>query len=408
MAADVLKLGARAIIADAEDWGPELHAACARVGALEIAISKHDAAGVTSVAGAAGPGESEDRGRSAATAFELLSSGTTGPPKRSPLSWSAVESAVRDAAVSYAGSGTRNAPVLMVHPMGNVAGLGYLAPALAHRQPIVLLEKFEVADWVSAVRTYRPVRAALPAPAVQMVLDSKATRDDLASLSLVAVGGARIEPELQRRFEEVFGIPVLTAFGATEFGGVVANWSLDLYRRFGAVKRGSAGKPSPGVALRVVDRESHERLPADQIGLLEARVDRIGPDWIRTNDLASLDADGFLYLHGRADDAINRGGFKVVPESVVRALREHPAIADAAVVGIPDDRLGEVPVAAIELKPGAAPPTDAAVKEFLRARLVAYQVPVAVRTVAALPRNASMKVSLPDVKRLFAAVQTPQ
>jgi acyl-coenzyme A synthetase/AMP-(fatty) acid ligase len=402
VAADVARLRAPAVLAAPEDWTPALADAVASTGALGLEISEA-ADPVREVAAPTASAAAALKAPAPEIACELLSSGTTGAPKRVSLSWAAVTSAVADAGAVYAGSGRRDAPIVMVHPLGNVSGLSYLAPALAFRQPIALLEKFTVEDWVQAVRDYRPVRTALPPAAIRMLFEARPPREDLASLTLIAAGGARIEPELQDAFEAAYGVPVLTAFGATEFGGVIANWSLDEYRRVGAAKRGSAGRPSPRVALRVVDRDTFEVLPAGAVGLLEARVERLGPDWIRTNDLASLDEDGFLYLHGRADDAINRGGFKVVPDVVAQALRTHPAVADAAVVGLPDPRLGEIPVAAVELRQDARPPAEGELTGFLRERLTAYQIPAQIRIVPALPRNTSMKVSTPEVRRLFDA-----
>jgi acyl-coenzyme A synthetase/AMP-(fatty) acid ligase len=234
-----------------------------------------------------------------------------------------------------------------------------------------------------------------------MLLDAAVPRDQLSSLTLLAVGGGKLDPELQARFEAAYGVPVLPAFGATEFGGVVANWSLDLHREWCEAKRGSAGRASRNVELRVVDPDSFSVLPAGRTGLLEVKAARIGPDWVRATDLASLDADGFLWLHGRADGAINRGGFKVVPDQVAAVLREHPEVADAAVVAVADARLGEVPVAAVEAIAGASLDADA-LRAWLKDRLLAHQSPVEVKIVDALPRNASLKVSLPQVKALFA------
>lgn len=127
----------------------------------------------------------------------------------------------------------------------------------------------------------------------------------------------------------------------------------------------------------------------------------IGPGWIRTTDLASIDADGFITLHGRGDGAINRGGFKVIPETVRRALVTHPAVRDACVVGVPDRRLGEVPFAAIELKRGATPPSESALKALVREYLPSHHVPVAILTVDDLPRNAAMKVRPSEVAALY-------
>jgi acyl-CoA synthetase (AMP-forming)/AMP-acid ligase II len=121
-------------------------------------------------------------------------------------------------------------------------------------------------------------------------------------------------------------------------------------------------------------------------------------DWITTSDLAHLDEDGFLYIDGRADDVIVRGGFKVSPETVVRALRAHPAVADAAVAPVPDQRLGQIPVAAVELRPGAATDGDA-LREHCRGTLTPYEVPARIFVVDELPRGAALKV---DRGRLLA------
>jgi acyl-coenzyme A synthetase/AMP-(fatty) acid ligase len=137
---------------------------------------------------------------------------------------------------------------------------------------------------------------------------------------------------------------------------------------------------------------------------LEVRALRVGNDWIRTTDLASIDEDGFLYLHGRADSAINRGGFKVLPEEVAHVLRQHAKVADAAVVGVADARLGQVPVAAVELRNAAQPPTEQELDAFARGRLLSYAVPVRFLIVDALPRNASMKVNMPELHRLVSTL----
>jgi long-chain acyl-CoA synthetase len=135
--------------------------------------------------------------------------------------------------------------------------------------------------------------------------------------------------------------------------------------------------------------------------VLEACVQRVSDDWIRTTDLASLDADGFLYLHGRADSAINRGGFKVLPEEVAHVLRQHAKVADAAVIGLADARLGQVPVAAVEPRQGTDAPTEDELEAYARSKLIAYQVPVRFLVLDTLPRNTSMKVSLPELRKMF-------
>jgi acyl-CoA synthetase (AMP-forming)/AMP-acid ligase II len=121
---------------------------------------------------------------------------------------------------------------------------------------------------------------------------------------------------------------------------------------------------------------------------------------VRTTDLGRLDPDGFLWIEGRADDAILRGGFKVFPGEIVDVLRAHDDVVDAGATGVPDDRLGAVPVAAVELRPGSGL-TEAELLAYLRDNLAGYKVPARVRVVATLPRTPSMKVSQPALAELF-------
>ena len=125
----------------------------------------------------------------------------------------------------------------------------------------------------------------------------------------------------------------------------------------------------------------------DQPGLLEVKPGQLGPsaDWMRTTDLARIDADGFLWILGRADQAIIRGGFKVMPDDVRAALESHPAVQGAAVVGRPDDRLGETPGRDGGAAGGAHPPTPTTLLEFLRNRLARYEIPTEIAIVDADP-----------------------
>jgi acyl-CoA synthetase (AMP-forming)/AMP-acid ligase II len=141
-------------------------------------------------------------------------------------------------------------------------------------------------------------------------------------------------------------------------------------------------------------------LPAGETGWLEAQVDSLGEAWIRTTDLALLDEDGFVFVKGRGDGAIIRGGFKILPEQIVESLREHPAVLDAAVVGIEDEKLGQIPAAAVELAKGFEL-TIVALEKHARDRLLSYQIPAKWTIVDSLPRTPTLKVILSDVKKLF-------
>jgi len=143
-------------------------------------------------------------------------------------------------------------------------------------------------------------------------------------------------------------------------------------------------------------------LTTDSIGLLEVRGAQLGAGqgWVRTTDLATIDDDGFVWIKGRIDDAIVRGGFKIVPTELQRVFDSHPAIRESAVVGLPDHRLGAVPVVAVELNEGAGATVEE-LMDFARQNLIGYQVPTQIRIVEALPRTPSLKVSRPLVVELF-------
>jgi acyl-coenzyme A synthetase/AMP-(fatty) acid ligase len=235
-----------------------------------------------------------------------------------------------------------------------------------------------------------------------MILDADLPAEDLSSLKFFSTGAAPLDPNVQRRFEERYGIPILLSYGATEFGGPVATMTPQLRTEWGDAKFGSVGRAMPGVELRVRHPEAGHILGAGEEGLLEVVSPRMGPDWIRTSDIAVIDADGFLFHRGRADGAIMRGGFKVLPETIEAALLLHPAISAVGVVGVPDPRVSEVPGAVIAVKPDALAPEIAELETHLRQHLPATHLPVHWRFVDTLPKNPSFKIDRPALKRLFA------
>jgi acyl-CoA synthetase (AMP-forming)/AMP-acid ligase II len=234
-----------------------------------------------------------------------------------------------------------------------------------------------------------------------MLLDAHVPREDLASLEFLISASGPLDPETRDEFEAHYGIPVKLAYGATEFAGSLCAWTPEMDSEFGASKRNSVGRALPDTGLRIVDQDTGAELPVGAQGLLEAKITAISEDWIRTTDIASIDHDGFVTLHGRADGAINRGGFKILPEGVRRVLVSHPAVRDACVVGVPDARLGQVPFAAIEPVPGEPVPAADELKELVRQSLPVYNVPVAITVVDELPRNPALKVSIPAVAALY-------
>jgi acyl-CoA synthetase (AMP-forming)/AMP-acid ligase II len=351
-------------------------------------------------AGAARPG----------TAVRMLTSGTTGPPKRVDLSYAMLERVLvgakhyesnRDDTVRL-----RRGVAVVNSPMVHLGGLFRVLQCVSDGRSFCLLPKFTVAGWVDAVRRHRPATASLVPAALRMVLEAGPDPADLSSLRSVVSGTAPLDPDDADAFMERFGVPVLTSYAATEFGGGVAGWNLDDHRVFWSAKRGSVGRAHAGCQLRVVDSGSGHPVGAGQEGLLEVKAAQLDEAaWVRTTDLARLDSDGFLFILGRADQAIIRGGFKVRPEDIKVALERHPGVRGAAVVSRHDRRLGAVPVAVVELRPGVALGSDELLG-YAATTLARYELPTEVHIVGDLPRTESGKIDLASVTAFLDATQS--
>ncbi|AEF37414.1 long-chain fatty-acid CoA ligase [Mycolicibacter sinensis] len=399
IARDIGALRLPAILADRQDWTGPVRDAVTHVGSAGIGLVP-EPIGVETIAARRQVGVAAPGGR-LAPGLHILTSGTTGAPKRVPVSTSALQHTVLTMTVGQHPA-PDDPPELVYWPFGSIGVCQLLVGPYTGKR-MVLLEKFTVAEWVRAVKTYRIKRTGVQPAILRMLLDADVAKADLASLEYLPGGSGPLAPRLREEFESRYGIPLLWAYGATEFAGSVCAWTPELYERYGDIKSASSGKPLPGVEVRIVDAETGAALPTGERGLLEARVQVMGPEWIRTTDLASVDADGFVTIHGRADGAINRGGFKVLPETVRAVLVSHPAVRDACVIGLPDTRLGQVPVAAVELRHSGGKPSEDDLKTLVRNVLPSHHVPVAIVVVEQLPRNAALKVRPADVAALFEA-----
>ncbi len=339
----------------------------------------------------------------ATVAVRMLTSGTTGPPKRVDLTYDMLAVSVigTDFASARAPSAVSSGVAIVNAPLVHIGGVYRVLQCVCEARPFVLLPRFELASWAEAVRRYRPKAVSLVPAALRMVLHSDLGPDDLAGVRAVTSGTAPLSAEDAEAFTDKFGIPVLTSYAATEFGGGVAGWTMADHRAHWQSKRGSVGRASLGAQLRVVS-EDGTPLEPDQTGLLEVKPGQLGRDaqWVRTTDLARIDTEGFLWILGRADQAIIRGGFKVLPDDVRAALESHPAVLGAAVVGRPDERLGDTPVAMVELRDtGSASGAD--LTEYLRGRLAPYEIPSEIAVVESIPRTPSGKADLTAVRQHF-------
>lgn len=412
LGADIAALALPVVIADEEDLARA--GLAERIGAAGGAIVAIDAllGGVRVLPGCGTP-------RSEVTvapgvAIEMLTSGTTGSSKRVPLTRAAFDASFAGFTAYERGREFADAPrlrsgvTMVANPLTHIGGIYGCIGALMNGRKIALLERFTVESWVDAVRRNRPRVAPAVPSAIRMLLEAEVDPADLSSLTALISGTAPLAPELVDAFYERYGIPICGNYGATEFAGAVAGWTIDDFKANWLAKRGAVGRVHANIAARVVDADSGAELAHGEEGLLELKGDQLGPDhrldgaeWLRTTDRAVLDGGGFLFIRGRADGAIVRGGFKVHPEDVAKAIMDHPAVREAAVVGVADERLGAVPAAAIILLAGSAAPSIDELKAWLRDRLIAYQVPVHYRFVDDFPRTPSMKPSARGLRDLF-------
>lgn len=396
MCAKILSMQPHVIVLERSRLTPELECAAEQLGCVLVSFDELDVDVIQFARKTAQGPEPE---------LVLLTSGTSGSPKPFRFSYETVLD-------NYTGNATEVVdiesepqgvlPHLLYFPLSNITGLFLALPPLLLGQSIVLLDRFNLEAWLDYVDEYKPVFIGLPPSAYKMILDANVAPSRLASIKYMGSGAAPLDLRIKQEFEIRYEVAILFAYGATEFGGPVTRFTPDMLRQATALQRTSQGMPLPGMQVRIVDPETGRGLPAGERGRVEVVSARIGPEWISTNDMGSVDETGFVYLYGRLDGAIYRGGFKLLPETIEAGLLQLPAVADCAVVAVPDERLGHVPGVAVVLKPNLE--TDVSESDLahqLRTYLLATEIPVHWRFVSELPRNASFKVSRQELAALF-------
>ncbi|OAA27780.1 acyl-CoA synthetase (AMP-forming)/AMP-acid ligase II [Frankia sp. EI5c] len=360
-------------------------------------------------------------------ALVQFTSGTTGKPRPVLLRHAGylallepvLRKLVGDAAAGDLARRAAPMPNLIPTSMSLSAGIYNVLFAFRVGAPVVIMPTFTTAAFAAAVARHGIRSTVLPPAAMNMLTDDPAITS-LAPLRYVRGITAPLSPLRARMFRDRFGVTVLNCYGQTEIGGEIIGWNAADARTFGETRLGSVGRPHAGVTPRVVGPDGAE-LPVDTPGELQVRTpavsagyadgsalgDRITPDgWFRTGDIARIDPDGFVWIEGRVSDMINRGGLKVFPGEVEEVLRLSPGVADCAVVGVPDDRLGEVPWAFVVTSPGATLVPDA-LRDVAREHLLPYKVPARFVQVDELPRTEVGKVRAGDLLRLAEKLASP-
>jgi long-chain acyl-CoA synthetase len=400
---DVVSLQPSVLVAHAVDWArPGLIDAVASAGVLGVEVADDGAVCIRVDVDTIRPGIAVD------AAVTVLTSGTTGPAKRLRVAW--------DDFVRLGGGPEGRPPVsgrgalILAVPLVSLGGLLSMSRLVFGGRPMAMLERFDVREWAALVKEHRPKVMGAPPPVVAMILEAGISPDHFEGVTAYLTSSAPVAPEMAEAFERRYGIPVLLGYGATEFLNSVTGWTTELWAEFGATKLGSVGRALPGVRLRVItpdapgDAEPVE-VPTGEEGILEVdppqRAGELPSGWLRTSDRARLDSDGFLWILGRADDVIIRGGFKVDLTQVEAAARRHPGVLAACAVGLPDDRLGQVPGVAVTVLPGPSTPSEADLEAWLRAELPPYAVPAVITIVDEIPQTATLKAHRAAVQQIL-------
>ncbi len=278
---------------------------------------------------------------------------------------------------------------------------------------MVLMHKWDTLQAYGLIERERiNLTGGVPTIAWQLLDHPDRAKFDLSSLETIGYGGAPSAPELVRKIREVFGALPGNGWGMTETSATVTSHSGEDYLN----RPTSAGPPVAAADVEIRAEDGVTVLPADTVGEVWARGPMIvagywqNPEataatfvagWVRTGDLGTIDAEGFLFIADRAKDMLIRGGENIYSSEVENALYEHPAVSDAAVIGIPHRTLGEEPAAVVHLSPGTSA-SEAELQAWVRERLAAFKVPVRVLFLAEnLPRNANGKILKKDLKGLF-------
>ncbi|SEC98658.1 class I adenylate-forming enzyme family protein [Bradyrhizobium erythrophlei] len=305
---------------------------------------------------------------------------------------------------------------LLAIPLFHVTGcISVLAPLVVQGSKLVLMRRWDVETAMKLIEREKvDATGGVPTIAWQLVEHPERNRYDLSSLKSLSYGGAPSAPELVRKIKEVFPAAVPgTGWGMTETSATLTSHFAEEYED----RPGSCGPAAAVGELKVVGSDG-ETLGVNAVGELWVKGPQVvkgywnKPDetaktfvdgWVKTGDLARLDEDGFCYIVDRAKDMLIRGGENIYCVEVENILYEHPAVVDAALVGIPHRTLGEVPAAVVTLRHGTTVSEDE-LRGFVAHRLASFKVPVAVAFWSeALPRNANGKLLKGELRKLFAS-----
>lgn len=347
----------------------------------------------------------------------LFTSGTTGEPKAAVLRHRHLAAYVIST-VEFAGARDGEAALVSVPPY-HIAGVSAVLTGVYGGRRLVYLPAFTPEAWVEAAETEAITHAMLVPTMLSRVLDVIEARGvGLPKLRSLSYGGGRMPaPVIERAMRLLPHTGFVNAYGLTETSSTIAVLSPDDHRRARdsgdpdvRARLGSVGRPLPGLELEIRDPEG-QVLPPGASGEVWVRGEQISGEylgrkairqdgWFPTNDAGWLDQEGYLFVEGRLDDVIVRGGENISPGEVEDVLRAHPAVADVAVLGAPDDAWGERVVAVVVPRPEAKTEADE-LRAFVRERLRSTKAPEEILFRQALPYNDTGKLLRRQLKAEF-------
>jgi long-chain acyl-CoA synthetase len=343
-------------------------------------------------------------------AFQLYSSGTTGRPKGVMITNDNFLALLPLATGIW--ELTSESVNLAAMPLFHIGGGGWATAGMYLGATTVLMRDLDPMALAGLIERHQVTHAFLvPAVLTFMLLNPDLSSSQLASMEVVLYGASPISEEVLAKSLQLWGCKFWQAYGLTETTGAIVNLPPDDHDPAGpnAHRLRSCGLPGPGVELRIVAADPDgggTDVPTGEVGEIWIRSAQVmlgywkRPDdtdkaivdgWFRSGDVGFLDADGYLYIHDRIKDMIVSGGENVYPAEVENALMAHPRVADVAVIGVPDDKWGEVPKAIIVATDGP-PPEVSDIISFARERLAGFKVPKSIEFVEALPRNPTGKI----------------
>jgi acyl-CoA synthetase (AMP-forming)/AMP-acid ligase II len=341
----------------------------------------------------------------------VYTSGTTGQPKGALFALRSLEAVSRTRADMRMGRGER-----VLAGGTPLAHVGYMSKILGHiedRQTTVILDAFKARTVLETVEAERITHlGGVPTQWTLLLRDPELDRFDLSSLRGGAIGGAPFTAELVRDIRRRFSVDLVTRYSATEIALGTGSRPGDGEELLAE----TVGRAASEVEIAIVDEERKPlavgavgevavRSPAVMVGYWrrpEETADVLDRDgWFYTGDLGMLDERGYLRLRGRKKEMYIRGGYNVYPVEVEARLARHPAVAQAAVVGVPDPVLGEKGLAVVVLREGARPPSAEEIRDFCRSALADYKTPDFVEIRSELPINAMYKVDKSELLRQY-------